>query len=233
MASDEWSQDDFIERMKKQFPKDVRDGDISILSSWMRIAEFNIFQREMLFNLVGIKHPWRTFPLPAKIRVWWEKRDGGPQEHVEAGVYGVMKADIIKKTGTFTPKKISKIYDKITEQYIGKQEPVPAIRMMYIIFWEPLVTWFKLCIDKGWMEELADSYCEPIRDKLINGEEVGYNAACIEDKRSPEELAQGKAAIMGLLSQVSKNLRLGRMEENRFKAEKRTKSLENDRERDK
>lgn len=231
MASDEWSQEDFISRMKDQFPKDAKDGDISALTNWMRLQDFNIFQREMLFNLVVMKHSFRTFPVPAKIRSWWENREGASKGDTnDTGLYGRLKSEIISKTGNYSPKKISKIYDNITSQYIGTDEVIPALRMMYVIFWEPLVTRFKICLEKGWMEELADSYCEPIRDKIVNGEPVGYKITGIDDRRTPEEIDMAKEKTMSMLNQIAKNLRVGK--ENSSKAEKREKSIQDDSERD-
>jgi len=233
MASDEWSQEDFIKRMKDQFPNNMKDGDSTILTNWMNQQEFDIFHREMLFNIIGMKHTYRTFPLPAKIRIWWEGRDGGPKEEGQSiGIYGRLQADIISKTRNYTPKKIAEIYDMITSEYIGTDEPVPLLRMMHVIFWEPLVTRFKVCLDKGWIPELADSYCEPIKQSLLDGVPVGYSISGIEDRRTPEEIDMAKVKTKALLSTIVKNLRISKTKENSYKSNRREKSLQNDRDSD-
>lgn len=205
-------QEEFIEKMKAQFPKDIREGDILFLSGWMKRNNFNMLQREALFSTVGEKHGYRTFPITSKIIAWWEQREASEGNNTSLGsrrgdgLYFGIESDMINTSRGYSPKKISDICKQIRDKYFESSDEITHKRQMFIVFWESLATLFDICIDKGWSDDAANAYCTPIKEKVLSREYISASGDCIEDKRSIEQTEKAVAEARMLVSNMMRNI---------------------------
>jgi hypothetical protein len=168
--------DEFVDRLKKKFSKEVSQYEIEDLRSWLERQEIGEIKLEMLYNLICENYTGPYFPKLAKIVKMWN--DSGVSTYKRA-VYSMagLTEESIKQAKNYDIPGIVAMVSRIRDK-----EHTTTARISFVHTWDMLSYWYQSLVDRGWTEQEAESYCNPIRTKIEKGEWVGYDVSGIERK---------------------------------------------------
>lgn len=162
------TRDDFGLEIMKRFPK-LDPVMLDDVHDWLDDSKIRDSQLPIVLKLIKTKNEYSTFPPIAKIARWWSEQSGYAG-HMPQGP----SARSLDDWGRRSSKEIAEHMQLIRADQDRRR--LTNAEIDFLVTWDTVGYFYASLLHMGWEERRVIAYVDKIRNAIINGEKVSYEA---------------------------------------------------------